>query len=221
MALELRLQADEKKGENKMKHLTIVVLIASAALLIMLNVPPLAMAQEALKATLIGFEEPPSISTTASGEFRGRISEDGTFIEYELSYSGLEDTITQSHIHLGQRAVNGAIIMFLCQTDENPDPTELAPKCLQEGTVTGVLTADNIVATPQAAAQGIEPGEFDEMLAAIRAGVAYANVHSRKFRGGEIRGQIEIEEVDESAPAGAGRKLKGARGSTRGLKRGR
>jgi len=35
-----------------------------------------------------------------------------------------------------------------------------------------------------------EPGEFAEVLAAIRNGVAYANVHSAKFAGGEIRGQL-------------------------------
>jgi hypothetical protein len=38
--------------------------------------------------------------------------------------------------------------------------------------------------------QGIAPGEFEELVAAIRAGRAYANVHSAKFPGGEIRGQL-------------------------------
>ena len=31
---------------------------------------------------------------------------------------------------------------------------------------------------------------FAEVVAAIRNGVAYANVHSGKFAGGEIRGQL-------------------------------
>jgi hypothetical protein len=38
--------------------------------------------------------------------------------------------------------------------------------------------------------QGITAGEFDEILAAIRAGKAYANVHSTTWPGGEIRGQL-------------------------------
>ncbi len=40
--------------------------------------------------------------------------------------------------------------------------------------------------------QGISAGEFDEIVAAIRAGVAYVNVHTTGFPGGEIRGQIGV-----------------------------
>ena len=41
------------------------------------------------------------------------------------------------------------------------------------------------------AGQGIAPGEYNELLRAIRAGVTYANVHSTKFPSGEIRAQLE------------------------------
>jgi hypothetical protein len=44
--------------------------------------------------------------------------------------------------------------------------------------------------TGAAVAQGIAAGEFAELVKAIRARRAYANVHSLKFPGGEIRGQI-------------------------------
>ena len=40
------------------------------------------------------------------------------------------------------------------------------------------------------AAQGLGPGEFSELVQAIRAGVTYVNVHNATFPAGEIRGQV-------------------------------
>ncbi len=50
------------------------------------------------------------------------------------------------------------------------------------------LTAADVIGP---AGQGISPGEFDELLRAMRRGATYANVHSTGFPGGEIRGKIE------------------------------
>ncbi len=92
---------------------------------------------EELGALLTGYEESPSVSTTGTGEFTATIAPDGEVIEYTETYSGLQGTVTQSHIHVGQLGVNGSIVIFLCQTAANPDPTGLAPECPQEGTVSG------------------------------------------------------------------------------------
>jgi hypothetical protein len=44
----------------------------------------------------------------------------------------------------------------------------------------------------------IVTGEFDEVIAAIRAGVAHANVHATPLNpGGEIRGQIQDKNGDD------------------------
>jgi hypothetical protein len=40
--------------------------------------------------------------------------------------------------------------------------------------------------------QGVAPGEFAEVLNAMRRGVAYVNVHSSRSPGGEIRGQLQL-----------------------------
>jgi hypothetical protein len=99
--------------------------------------------------------------------------------------------VTQSHIHIGQRHVSSGVTMFLCQTATNQDPTGLAPTCPQSGTVTGVLQAANVIGP---AGQGIAAAEFTEVLAALRAGVTYANVHSTKFPTGEIRAQLRDDD---------------------------
>jgi len=158
----------------------------------MLGASALAMADERLGAKLRGFQEVPAISTAGSGEFRGKISQDGTSIEYELSYSGLEGgPVLFAHIHLGQRSANGGVIVFLCS---NSPLMSGIPACpTPSGTVTGTVTASNVIGP---AGQGITAGEFAELLNAIRHGVTYANVHTGTlspltgFPGGEIRGQI-------------------------------
>jgi len=49
------------------------------------------------------------------------------------------------------------------------------------------LTAADVVGP---AAQGVTAGEFSEVLDALREEAAYANVHTARFTGGEIRAQV-------------------------------
>jgi hypothetical protein len=154
---------------------------------------------ENIQARLIGYQEVPSVSTPASGEFNARISQDDGLIEYELSFSGLVGTVQQSHIHVAQRGVNGSIVVWLCQTTTTPAPAAVAgltPFCPQSGTVTGQITAANVIAAGTASQQ-IAAGELAKVIAAIRAGVAYANVHATPLNpGGEIRGQLRASRRD-------------------------
>jgi hypothetical protein len=131
-----------------------------------------------------------AISSKASGRFKATIDDNGRMIHYELSYEGLESTVTQAHIHFGQHHTVGGITVWLCQTATNPAPAAVAaltPTCPQEGTVSGAITPGQVLAVT---GQGIDNGEFDELLRAIRAGATYANVHTQTFGPGEIRGQL-------------------------------
>jgi len=151
-----------------------------------------------LRADLKGFNEVASVSTVARGSFRAVIRENDTEIKYRLRYSGLEGSVTQAHIHLGQRHTNGSVSVFLCTNLVPPMgvPTPpLCPPANPSGEVTGVLTAADV--TGNAAGQGIAAGEFAELVRAIRAGATYVNVHSQKFPGGEIRGQIRSGDDDD------------------------
>src|SRR6266850_4796842 len=142
-----------------------------------------------IRAILTGYEESPSVSTTGRGLFVATISPDGDTIHYRETFSGLQGPVTQSHIHVGQPGVSGSVVIFLCQTASNPDPTGLAPQCPQEGTVTGTITSANVIAGSQAPQQ-LAVGDLAAVITAIRAGAAYANVHTNLSPGGEIRGQI-------------------------------
>jgi CHRD domain len=158
------------------------------ALLIALAVPTVARA-ELIQATLTGYEEVPVVSTIASGEFHARISNDEQSIDYELTYSGLQGTVTQAHIHVAQLSVNGSIVIWLCGTAENPGPPG-TQTCPQSGTITGTITAANVIAGSMAGQQ-LTAGDLDEVIAAIRAETTYANVHTSLSPGGEIRGQLQ------------------------------
>jgi CHRD domain-containing protein len=144
------------------------------------------VAADVLNADLSGFNEVPTLSSPASADFHARINKDETEIQYELTYSGFATPVLQSHLHLGKRAVNGGIMVFLCSNLGNgPAGTPACPT--PAGTVTGTLTAAGVVGP---AAQGITAGEFAEVVKAIRNGAAYANVHSQAFPGGEVRDQV-------------------------------
>jgi hypothetical protein len=141
--------------------------------------------------------EVPSLSSTASGFFKATIDTDNQTISYELSYQNLEAAPLQAHIHVGQRGVNGGISVFLCGNAPTvpPAPTPQPPACpAPPATITGTLTPADIIGP---ATQGIAPtseaaNEFDELVDVIRSGVTYANVHTVKFPGGEIRGQVKL-----------------------------
>lgn len=142
---------------------------------------------------LVGYQENPDISTVATGSFHVTIDDAAQTLAYELSYSGLEGTVQQSHIHFGKRALNGGITVWLCGTATSPGPAG-TPTCPQSGMVTRTVGVGDILAP---GTQGIEAGNFAELVAALRAGHAYANVHSTKWPGGEIRAQINDENLND------------------------
>ena len=143
---------------------------------------------------LTGYQEVPAVSTIGRGTFFLRNT--GPFFS-ELLYD-LEGEIIQAHIHLGQTGVNGGVMVWLCANplfDLNPPPE--TPACTgRSGIVSRALTADDVVGP---SGQGVEPGQGVEALLAIRAGVAYVNVHSTFFESGEIRGQLKLDGFGEDS----------------------
>jgi hypothetical protein len=149
------------------------------------------------EAQLSGYQEVPTQSSSGMASFKARIADDNQSFDWVLTYSGFTtaNAVTQSHIHFGARAISGGIVVFLCTNLGNAPlapahPTAACPA--GAGTVSGTATAADV--TGGAVAQGIAPGEFAKVLDAIRAGVAYANIHTVPHPPGEIRGQIQEQE---------------------------
>jgi CHRD domain len=131
-----------------------------------------------------------AVSTKGKGRFKAEIDDAASSISYELSYEDLEGNVTQAHIHFGQHHSVGGIVVWLCQTAGTPAPaavTAATPICPAAGTVKGTILPSQVLAVT---GQGIDAGQFDELVRAIRAGATYANVHSSLFPPGEIRGQL-------------------------------
>ena len=163
-----------------------------------LSISTIVLAQGGFKRIseiLVGYNETPAaISTTGNGEFTARISNDESRIDWELSYSDLQGAVQQSHIHFGAAGTTGGITVFLCTNLGNgPAGTQPcpAPPATISGTIVAADVSPNIPATAAARAQGLNTGEMDEFIKAIRAGSTYVNVHSSTWPSGEIRSQID------------------------------
>jgi hypothetical protein len=141
------------------------------------------------RARLTGPGEVPYNVTAARGEFRATIDEQARMIHYTLKYENLEGApTTQAHIHIGQRFAVGGVSVFLCG---GAPPNSDKPACpTTSGEVTGDIDPADVIGP---ANQAVPPGAFDDLVAAMRAGATYANVHTNPSLGGEIRGQIRTD----------------------------
>lgn len=143
-------------------------------------------AASSLSASLSGFNEVPPKATDGTGLFQAKAS-DGTIV-FTLTYSGLSTPAFMAHFHFGQPRVNGGVYVWLCGPPGTPAKTTCPAGTTEPATVTGTITAADVVATVPD--QGIKAGDFATALRIIEAGLAYVNVHTSMFPGGEIRGQI-------------------------------
>jgi hypothetical protein len=91
------------------------------------------------------------------------------------------------------------MVFFCNNTATGPQPRACP---LQGGTISGTFTAADVVGPGDpvnnpAADQGITPGSLDAVIRAIESGQTYVNVHSNRWPGGEIRGQVKVHSADK------------------------
>jgi hypothetical protein len=155
-------------------------LVAGAGLALVVAAPAVVGdSDKEFRASLNGYLEVPSVSTTARGSFFAEVK--GSTIHYRLTFRDLGSNSRFAHIHFARPDVNGDVAAFLCGGGDKP----ACP--LRAGTVRGVIDRADVVGP---AGQGIMGGEFGELVRAMRNGATYANVHSVTHPGGELRGNI-------------------------------
>ena len=173
-----------------------VVLLGLVVVLGLLGVSAVALADRGhgkgdlknFSARLNGWEEDPSQVTTGKGSFSAEVVSP-TRIDFTLKYRDMEGPVFMAHIHIGSRHESGGISAWLCGGTTQP-----ACPAGPDATVNGTIEAADITGP---AGQGVEPGNFADLIRAIRRGETYTNVHtgsagpppSGRAPGGEIRGQ--------------------------------
>jgi hypothetical protein len=135
---------------------------------------------ERFSAMLSGAEEVPPINTAGTGDFE--MTNQQGMITFSLTFSDLSSSLSVAHLHFAPGKVAGGVMIFLCGGGGQPD----CPAAT-EGTITGTITAANVTGPTT---QGIDVGDLDSALEAVRDGLSYVNMHTTNFAGGEIRGQV-------------------------------
>jgi len=170
-----------------MKHRNAMLCMAAVSLL---TLPLIAsdadIPERNFHAQLRGRNEVPLTLSAARGTLDLTVNDTDTSVHFVLEYSGIQTPVLFAHIHVGQATANGGVTVFFCGGGGRP-------ACPPNGTVEGDFTANDVLAL---VTQQLEVNNLAKLLAAIRAGKTYANVHSTTSPGGEIRGQIEPDKRD-------------------------
>jgi hypothetical protein len=124
---------------------------------------------EVFEAVLAGSNENPARASSGNG--RSHVVIHGDTVSYSVEIDDISN-VTLSHIHVGPATANGPVRVnfYNGPTISTTDKMILASGSFGSGGVTGIT--------------------YDQLLAEIRNGNAYVNVHTTQFPGGEIRGQL-------------------------------
>ena len=140
--------------------------------------------QEVVRAVLVGYTEVPAQSVPGRGFFRAVIDEDAGTITYTLSYEGRRDHAIAPALRRASYERRHQRVPVHEPGQQRDAPSRVPrrrPRSAESSRAPNVLAI---------AAQGMEVGNFAELLAAIRSGNVYVNIHTPTVPAGEIRGQV-------------------------------
>jgi hypothetical protein len=132
---------------------------------------------------MAGHSERPPVDSKATGRAILALDRQEREIHFILWVRKI-DHITEAHIHVATADRNGPIVAPLFDFDGiHGNPGTATEGTEGELAVSGVITEADVM--------GIT---FDELVAALDTGRAYANVHTLEFRAGETRGQLGLSD---------------------------
>jgi hypothetical protein len=134
---------------------------------------------EVFQADLNTTNEVPARGTGANGA--AGFTWDGTTMSFTLQIDDIA-SVTQAHIHSGAAGVNGPVRVFLFRP--------ATPGAFVSASDTAILSSGSFTAAD------VSTISIDTLLAEMRAGTAYVNVHTSAFPGGEMRGQVRLLSVN-------------------------
>lgn len=158
--------------------LAIALVLGSAVAISSISNISMVFANHEFAANLTGQQEVPPVDTQATGEviFVPELPLNKT-IDFYANATGLQGA-TQGHIHSGVEGENGPIVVTLFKFDSPQNNVTD-----QEGSI-----AVNNLEGP------MQGKTIPDLMAALKNGSAYVNIHTEQNPDGEIRGQIMTTE---------------------------
>jgi hypothetical protein len=151
---------------------------------------------EDFTATLVGANEVPPVTTTATGTVLMEVAYD-TMLSYRIDLAGVDST-TVIRLYSGAAGVGGGdtlIVLFTgpaCK-DANGLPINVtSPACRLAftGTINPTQFKPSQLTRIPAGYGATPRARFDSLMVLLRNGTAYLNVHNKANPNGHIRGQI-------------------------------
>jgi hypothetical protein len=133
--------------------------------------------QERYVAELRSTNEVPANSSAAVGRVVLLVAKDGSSAEYSVEQNNLTAGIQGGHFHRGAVGANGPVVLSFFFNSSGVATPQVSP-----GT-TDLEIQKNV-------GRVVTKAQLDPILADLRAGNIYANIHTPNFPGGEIRGQM-------------------------------
>ena len=132
-----------------------------------------------------GFEVPP-VASNAYGYSSYKLREKGTTLKFNNWTTLSARKIVAAHLHLGGEGENGPVVASLFTDENRAERVKSTRYHWIRSNITGAIQTGDL--------SGPLAGQpLDALVAEIKSGNIYINIHTKQHPGGEIRGQLNLK----------------------------